>query len=457
MRSLLRKFIAGALIGALFIASVPASAQSYRLKSGSVVGNPTAAEANAIDSTLTALFDRVFGSTPGMTLLRGISVWGAAGTVATTKVANYPAVAADCGSTIPLGGNAQFTLTVGAASGFPSGCNLLIVNVDTFGSGRGKAMAINGVTFPLTVLYPGMSFSLRNVNSTWQIFGLPARIKIPGGVFNFFTDFTLGNDGNDGLVAGTGAKRTVQGCLDTITADLDLSAWSGAAGEPSSQSLVVCNMAVGSVDSSGVHWSPHSIVGAQGGAAVMVQGNGGAATISGGGTKDAFGCFLRCSLQIQNVTFQSNGHSCLTVGYYGDVELLSGITFGNCTGGSHISTADHAIVRLSASYTVSGNAAEHYLAQGPSQITTQGQTITVTGAVLAFSVAFADAGGGGSIQANGATFSSFGATTGQRYNVSSLGNILTTTGSATFFPGNSAGTNNCTTGASTIGNCGIYN
>lgn len=380
-------------------------------------------------------------------------------TVAATKVANYTADTTNCKQTVPLGGNAQFTLTVPAASGFPAACEIYVVNVDAFGSGRGKKMAINGVAWPHQVLYPGMSFTLRNVNSSWQVFGLPARVKIPGGTFNLFTDFANGNDANDGLAAGAGnAKKTVQACLDTITADLDLSAWAGTSGEPSSQSLTVCNMLVGSVDTNGVHWSPHSLVGAQGGAAVMVKGNGGQATISGGGTIDAFGCFLRCSLQIQNVIFLATGggHSDLTVGYYGDVEILSGVTFGSSPGGSHISTSDHAIVRLSSSYTISGNAAEHFLVQGQSQITTQGLPTLVTGGSQAFSVAFADVSGG-QISVNGMTFSGMGGATGQRYNASALGSINTGGGGANFFPGNSAGTVNCTTGGATIGNCGIYN
>lgn len=61
--------------GASVWSSAPVSAPS--LSSGNVYGNATAGTANASDTTLTALFDRVYGTTVGTVPMRGASTWGA--------------------------------------------------------------------------------------------------------------------------------------------------------------------------------------------------------------------------------------------------------------------------------------------------------------------------------------------------------------------------------------------
>ena len=363
-----------------------------------------------------------------------------------SQTANYTAVTGDCGKTIALGGNATFTLTVGAASGFPANCMLIVANVDTWTSGRGKTMAINSVTFPLTVLYPQMSFTLVNVNNAWQVVGLANRARPPASTtLNIFTDFANGNDANDGLAAGTGnAKKTVQGCLNAFLSDIDFAG----------TILGVCNMLVGSTDTQGVHFSAHDLVGANGGAAILIQGNGGNATISPTGT-DAIGVFLNTAIQLKNLTLQTTtGGDAIISSYNSFVDMLTGITFGP-TAGNHIHTINHGTVQINNNYTISGNASQHYNASQGGLITNSGAT-TVTGGSQAFTT-FAQSQLGGNLEVAGLTFSGMGAATGTRFNAATLGQIFTGGGGVNYFPGNAAGSANCTTTASSIGSCGMYN
>src|SRR5262249_45132545 len=104
-----------------------------------------------------------------------------------------------CGKTVALGGSIQYTLTVGAATGFPSRCGMVVMNVDPVPSsgGRGKKMAVSGLTFPFNSLYPGQSFVLLQIGNAWKVAGL-SRYKLAASqVLTLFTDFINGNDSND--------------------------------------------------------------------------------------------------------------------------------------------------------------------------------------------------------------------------------------------------------------------
>jgi hypothetical protein len=392
-----------------------------------------------------------YDGTTGLLKDCGVSPAGIITGNVSSKTTAYVAQSTDCGSTLALGGSTYYSLTVGAPSGFPAQCTIQVVNTDT---GRGKLMTISGFTWPYGTLYPGQSFLLSNVNNTWVVTGL-SRWKVPGGVTNFFTDFTNGNDANDGLAAGIGgAKKTAQACLDTITNDLDISGWSGQSGEPYGQGQIVCNLAQGSTDTQGVHWSPRAVVGGQGGAAVQLVGSGTGATINAT-SASAIGCFLQGTLQIKSLVLGSSNGSGIDVDYGCDVEVVSNVIFGSVTQ-AHMSARGHGEIRIDASYQISGNATQHFLVQEGGIIRNQGGSITVTGGSQSFTT-FAQTSNFGLLEMGSVTYSGMGSATGQRFNAATLGNINTNGGGATYFPGNSGGTTNCTTSASSIGLCGMYN
>ena len=85
-------------------------------------------------------------------------------------------------------------------------------------------------------------------------------------------------------------------------------------------------MSAGSTNSTTVHYTPHSsIPGAQGGAALSIDGNGGSLT---GGVEFYFGAIVR----IRNVTLSSPARTCLVATQNAYVQINDLVTFGDCSG-----------------------------------------------------------------------------------------------------------------------------
>lgn len=132
--------------------------------------------------------------------------------------------------------------------------------------------------------------------------------------------------------------------------------------------------------------------------------------------------------------------SCILVSGSGSsVRLSSSMDFGACAG-AHISVdAQAAFVGSGIDYTISGGAVWHWFssANGPALLTSQSQTITLTGTPN-FSGQFFRADGGYSV-VNAITFS--GSATGQRYYVQYNGIIQTYLSGGTYLPGDVGGGN----------------
>jgi hypothetical protein len=219
------------------------------------------------------------------------------------KTAAYPVVNADKGKTIALGGAAFYTLTINAASGYDANFSIVIDNEDT---ARAKTIAINGLAN--FFLYPGQCILVFNQNNVWQVLGR-SRWKAPAGALSVFTDFTNGNDANDGLAAGAGnAKKTVQGALGDVLNDFDFN------GTPTGQSQVSIQMAAQTTDTTGVHYSPHDTVGGNGGAAITIQG----ATLAVTGAANNGGGLVR--LAMASTASYATGNSVAVRNVNGTVE-----------------------------------------------------------------------------------------------------------------------------------------
>jgi hypothetical protein len=346
----LKSALSGAILAVLFSSHLLAQGVG-QLGSGQLWANPTASQRIGQPTGASAYFDFVYGSTRGAVLERGASGWAAVNPSSTaglpwvsngagadpaygavvaaalplgvatntlnTQTANYTIVNTDCGKTIQAGTGSSgfFGVVLPAVGGFATNCVVIVVNGDT---GRGKLLS----GFPTnanTILWPRQTIVVGIVNGAWATLQLPGRWKTASGALTVNTDFTNGNDANDGLATGAGnALKTIEGALSVISNYFDLN----GTGSPTQVTIL---MAAGSTDSQGVHQSFHSFVGANGGAAVKIDGNGGSITA-------AVQLYFGTVLQFRNITFSNAAGNCLQVFWGAKTYILDAVTFGACTG-----------------------------------------------------------------------------------------------------------------------------
>jgi hypothetical protein len=309
----------------------------------------------------------------------------------------YTVAPSDNGKTIALGGTAFYKLTFHTTVSYDPGMWVLVVNEDlysniiTFTAGRAKWIEIAGTTFSF-YLWPGQSVIVYAQADQWRILG-KTRWRLPGeavAALTINTDFTNGSDTlglSDGLATGAGAFKSIQHALATILSEFDLYGYDSGA------SLITVLMAAGSTDSNLIHFSPHALVGAQGGAAIKIDGNGGFIT---GGMQFYFGAVL----QIRNVTISSQTSSvnALDVQWGAKVYLRDGVTFAaNAANLAAINVAHHSHVELDSDITVTGAGTYLFIAvsggflQAALALTiTITANITVTNTVLVATCAIAD-------------------------------------------------------------------
>jgi hypothetical protein len=328
-----------------------------------------------------------------------------------------------CGWNYVLAGGAFYTATIPGTSDFPQGCTIAITNTD-IAACKGKSIQVAGFTEHF-VLWPGQSLELTNFDSAWVKTKNPGRWRpnCGGNTLIVNTDSTNGSDhrgDSDGLGTGAEAFKSVQNALQFILTDFDF------AGMP--QTRVKILMSARSTDSTTVHYTPHSSVpGAQGGAALSIDGNGGSLT---GGVEFYFGAIVR----LRNVTLSSPARTCLVATQNAYVQINDLVTFGDCSG-PQIAIGSYGTVELFEDFTISGSA-PNFVQNFGGLLLEDGGTITVSNDVTyANGVVYAFYPGITNLQA--AKWSLGGHTvTAKKYDVEA-NHVLT--GSANI-PGTAAGT-----------------
>lgn len=228
-----------------------------------------------------------------------------------------------------------------------------------------------------------------------------------------------GSDSNTGLVNNAGgAFLTLQKAVD-VTAALDLSIYNvtinwGAATITSTLTLKD-PLGAGRVTISGA------------GATSLISTTSASAVVYTGTFK-----YTLTNMKVQTTTsgrgVQGFGPSSLIIG--------AGFEYGACAT-YHAEANVGAILTHNASYTISGNAPVHMIADNGGMIVAAGITVTLTG-TPAFSNVFAFADNASLIRVNANTYS--GSATGSRFLVRSCSVIYTNGGGASYLPGNSGGT-----------------
>lgn len=143
---------------------------------------------------------------------------------------------------------------------------------------------------------------------------------------------------------------------------------------------------------------------------------------------------------LSNVKLWATNGSCITSSLGASVVVGSGVNFATANSGNyHMLANNNGAIIVSGNYTVSGGARNHYYATRGSVINSSvNPTLTISG-TPAFT-AFAACDDAGIVAIFNATFN--GSTTGKRFDISLNGVMHTLSGSATYFPGNAAGTTN---------------
>jgi hypothetical protein len=239
-----------------------------------------------------------------------------------------------------------------------------------------------------------------------------------------YTDYVNGNDSNDGLHAVNSPMKTAQAAMMRASTTLDFGG-----------QQITIRLADNTTDLQGIHFAPHALVGAEGGAALIVEG--GTNSVIQSNTSTAVDLFNGAVAMFKNLKLVSGAGACANASY-GARLYLQNIEFG-AAAAFHIGTNSFGNVVLYGNTKISGNA----------------------GAFLTGNQGYFEAGGDIKFMSNtsyswfvmmNGGLASFGPTTitldgktvtGQRYSVSGFGKLISSTGSPdTYFPGNSNGTTN---------------
>jgi len=260
------------------------------------------------------LVDQGSGIDPAFVPMTGACTLAANGAISCSGVGggvtavsgNYTALPGDCLKTIAAGGNTQLTITVNSAATYGA-CTMDISNVDTWGSGRGKILAVTGLTTRPAVLYPGMTITLTNISGVWfqkpgvSISRAPVNTKL-------YVDGVNGLDTNDCLTTANACK-TLQYVVMTLLYENLVVASGSATPSPAGFDIRLindpaCVTTTGANCIAGLHMSgvPKQVEGHN---AILIECDSGSATnctIADNTGGQAIGMYCNCFLELANVT-----------------------------------------------------------------------------------------------------------------------------------------------------------
>jgi hypothetical protein len=236
----------------------------------------------------------------------------------------------------------------------------------------------------------------------------------------FYVDYVNGVDSNDGTTPQTAFKR-LQRAVDFLISEIDFASYT-----------VTIKMADNTTDLEGIHYAPHDLLGAQGGAAVRILG--GVNSVINTSTKSAIECYFAAIIQLENVRLQSIYYAISA--WFGSFVYLNNVTFGDC-GVGHIFAATQGQLSQIGPIYIDGNT-QYHLVCSTGIYTSNGNSLNITKnlsfnnfiyAVNLSSVDYSNS----SVVLNGHSV------TGVRYRGYSNSIISTGNNNINLFPGNSPG------------------
>lgn len=319
------------------------------------------------------------------------------------KTANYTVTQADSGYTFSLAGNAFFTFTLPSPSVVPTDFSCTIINADDWtGGGHAKYIAFTGDSNPHSRrLWPGQSIFVQIIDGSWQ--AEFHRARLPGqdivAAVTFFVDPSIGSDNAttiDGLSSGAGAYKSIHSALVALSDEFDFDGryyGTGTDNFNNNRTLVIIQLAADATDTQQIHWTPHSLVGALGSNAVVVNLNGGTLTGATAGA-DTVQLYRGAYLSFRNGTITSTatgGVTSLHVFSGASVFLLDGMTLGGATGGSDITVEGNGLLEIDDNYTIAtGTRAQHMMVNAEGRLRNIGTNTATLGGNVTFSNAVVD-------------------------------------------------------------------
>jgi hypothetical protein len=273
--------------------------------------NPTSISANIINGTGIVI-------TPSGGAVQVSAGPGVDTNVSTAITGATSLSSGNCGQPVAAGGNAFYTINIGAASGFAANCVLTILNTDTWASGRGKNLSVAGLSIlPTSVLYPTELITLRNIANTWVQDPPWRTVQTPLGQ-KLFVDVANGSDGNDCLASGAGnACQTISYVIMHLIWQQFVATCCGGSPAPPDWDIRLatnpaCTLPGGTNCYAGAHISGAPKQG-EGHNSIMIECDGGSATnctildASGSQAIGMYACDL--NVELKNVTLGGNGNN----------------------------------------------------------------------------------------------------------------------------------------------------
>ncbi len=302
------------------------------------------------------------------------------------KTAAYTVVNADRFSAFRLGGTANYTVTLSAASGYDANFGICLYNEDTT---RGKYISLTGSGTSF-ILYPNQWANIRNLNNVWTV-DRPGRFNLFAQTV-FTVDGTSGSDAasNDGMASsGSGAFATWQHAIDVVAANVDCNNQQliiqGVSGQTYTGNITRLRDPVGCRTD---YTSTRPIL--RGDPAASSFNN--YIMACGANSTCVQGVNSTAGWQIEYFTFQATGTSNCIYGDNGS-QMYAGNNQYYCQGGAHIISAFKSTVEVVANFTSYGPTGRVFQAVNGGQVITTGITITFAGSASQINFAFADAAG----------------------------------------------------------------
>lgn len=348
------------------------------------------------------------------------------------KIANYTVTPADCGSTIYAGGNAQFTITFGTASGYPATCAVMVFNEDVYSganTARSKIVSINSAA---SLYWPGQGVIVQNDNNAWKTSPDKHRWLIPQGVQMYVNGSSGSDAGNNDCLASASPCQTNNRALNTVA----FNEWQHS---NSATTEIQVNFAGTALTSDSLHLAG-LMLGQSGNLDIVVDG--GSSGIWATTTLPPVSLQDGATITVQNITLGTsggNGQNCAEANR-GAHLILNNVTFQACDAAEIF--ANEAQIEVGSGYHVTGNALFSAQAINGGQIGVPGGVVNID-ANVTFSTAFASAQAGARVQYGTSTVAlNTHTVTGTRFTANSNSIIQSgvVDGNLTYFPGTVAGT-----------------